>query len=89
MLFVVSAINAETGFARTTAAEHYGWLVPVVAGFTVAGVAWALLTSRSAPDDVTHIVSRCECEECGGTVLGDWRLCPHCGYRFPDNKKAS
>jgi hypothetical protein len=81
LLALLYYVNADTGFAHTTATTGLGWLVPLIAGIVSGGVAWALLVSRPA-DDGARPIDRCRCAVCGGTVLGDWRLCPHCGERL-------
>lgn len=76
-------VNAGDGFALCTATTRLGWLVPIVAGVGIAGVAFVLLSDRpigSEGEDV--VLAQACCSECGGIIRGDWRLCPHCGARL-------
>ena len=58
------------------------WLLPVAAGFMVAGVSWILLgqTPRRGMD-VSPSDRLQACPSCSGDVAEGWRLCPWCGYR--------
>ena len=60
------------------------WLVPVVAGVVVGGVAWAML----APARISAS-ARERCAHCGALVLEGWRICPHCGHRFDEVREAA
>lgn len=85
LLALITLLNADDGFAHTTATTGLGWTVPLIAGVLTGAMAWALLVSRrdaAQPDPPS--AERCACTSCGGIVLGDWRLCPHCGERLAE-----
>jgi hypothetical protein len=90
VLAVILLVNADDGFSRTTVAEGMGWLVPILAGVVTGVVAWALLATRRREDSKpTDLGPHCTCSLCGGSVRGDWRLCPHCGARLADTGGAT
>lgn len=79
---ILGVLDAE-GLGGCSITSGWGVLVPIVTGLFVGGAAWGFL---AAPDerDADNASSRRECPKCGGTILGDWRLCPHCGARLMD-----
>jgi hypothetical protein len=89
LLALVYVGNAEGGFENTTAATGMGWLVPVLAGGVTAALAWALLASSRKSDETSELSPRGECTQCGGSILGDWRLCPHCGALLPPGDSSA
>ncbi|HSK46865.1 MAG TPA: hypothetical protein VLA05_02540 [Coriobacteriia bacterium] len=89
LLAFIDLANAGQGFIHTTAATSYGWIIPIVAGGVIGLVALALLAGEDAPAHSAMHPSSCKCSQCGGTVLGEWRLCPHCGARLSENGTAS
>jgi hypothetical protein len=86
LLGFVSLVNADQGFIGCTATTGLGWLVPLVSGLAVLGLAWALLTPRNDDQELGSGSQRCE--SCEGDVLDDWRLCPHCGAFIGDRPVA-
>lgn len=81
LLGVIYYVNADGGFATCTVSTGLGWTVPVVAGLTASGLAWALTVSAHGRQGRTRVAASV-CPACGGTVMDDWRLCPHCGQRI-------
>ncbi len=81
-----STVLLVAGSGGVTGAETppVAWFVPVLVAAGIACLMWAILsTRRSDPDaDIGLGVNSC-CTKCGGTIHSDWRLCPHCGERFP------
>jgi len=76
---VVLLVNAGSGFAGCTSATQFGWVAPLLAASIIGALAWVLLSQhRTLDDDDPHAAS-IECPECGQTVMGEWRMCPHCG----------
>jgi len=86
MVMVVGLVVFNGGvLSGTTAATAAGWMMPVAAGITAAGVAWALTRPREEePDERQHALAGCAA--CGGTVFDEWRLCPHCGALLEDER---
>ncbi len=72
------------GGVGTASTTSVAWYMPVLAGACVACLAWAMLSGGGAKSDsdVGRGVDSC-CASCGGTIHSGWRLCPHCGERFP------
>ncbi len=66
--------DSQSAFARL------GWLVPLVAGILIGAITLVLLGGRSSDEreDETPVATS-ECAACGGSILTDWRMCPHCG----------
>ncbi|TDB39697.1 MAG: hypothetical protein D9V44_01685 [Actinobacteria bacterium] len=75
---LVLIVNAEAGYACTSAAE-FGWLAPLFAASIIGGLAWVLLSQDPRTPDDTESTPLAECPECGRSVLGQWRMCPYCG----------
>jgi len=88
LLALLDALNSGQGFGNTPAATTFGWMIPLVAGVVMAVVAVALLASGSSRDSEKGHNEACACSECGGTVRGEWRLCPHCGARLAESGSA-
>lgn len=80
---VLSLLNAE-GFKGCTVTAGWGVLVPIITGVFVGGAAWGFFSVRDDEISSSNAAVRCECPVCGGTILGDWRLCPHCGSRITE-----
>jgi hypothetical protein len=79
LLLALELVNGRHGFAATTAAQPLGWLMPIVAGLTIALVSVVLL-GRTPPGARDHREPRIEsCSHCGRRILDDSRLCPYCG----------
>ena len=77
-VFLVVA-NAGAGFTLSSVAGAFGWILPIVAGVAVGGLAWSLhrggrLRARSKPTLATA-----RCDSCGSAMMESWRLCPYCG----------
>ncbi len=83
VLGLLLALNAEEGFANCTATTGAGWVLPLVSGVLVLGLAWSLSRGGHARTE-SRSSAHHACEACGGTVFGDWRMCPHCGQRFSE-----
>jgi DNA-directed RNA polymerase subunit RPC12/RpoP len=65
------------------------WLLSVVTGIAAAWFAWtfaAPVDSAEHSDIGNHTMV--QCPECGGAVYSEWRLCPHCGARVPEEVVA-
>jgi ribosomal protein S27AE len=79
---ILGVLDAK-GLAGCSLTSGWGVFVPIITGLFIGGAAWGFL---AVPDERTaeNSNSRRECPECGGTILGDWRLCPHCGARLPE-----
>jgi len=75
---------ASSGGVAGGEVSAVAWYVPVLAGASIAGLMWAMLSARhsDADGDIGLGVNSC-CTACGGTIHSDWRLCPHCGERLP------
>jgi hypothetical protein len=78
-VLLFSSGSAAPGFTTSVA-----WYMPVLAGACIACLAWAMLSGAGAESDsdVGRGVDSC-CAACGGAIHSAWRLCPHCGERFP------
>jgi len=89
-LLVVALVLTNGGMlSQTTAASNAGWLMPVAAGLTAAGVAWTLTRVRSnSSDDAADEHTVTACTTCGGSVFDEWRLCPHCGTMLSRSRRA-
>jgi len=74
---------AGPGLGSGSVATPIAWYLPLVAGVSIAGLTWAMLSAEARePDaDVGRGVDSC-CASCGGTIRSEWRLCPHCGERL-------
>lgn len=89
LLGALALLNANDGFDGTSAATAFGWLVPLGA-VVLTGVLAASLYSIRSPGPSEHEgFGVCRCSQCGGTVLGEWRLCPHCGTALGDADSAA
>lgn len=64
------------------ATEGHGGLsalvVPLVSALAVGGVVFAVSRNVSSGD----APSGAACPRCGGSVMAQWRLCPHCGTQL-------
>ena len=80
LLAVVAVLNGGSGFAFCTASTPLGWLVPLISGLAIGGVALALLDSSGRHRDVSSPPSESTtCASCSSPIGEEWRLCPHCG----------
>jgi len=84
LLGVLSFLNSGGGFAAATAATPLGWLVPLGAIALSGALAFSLYSLRSPMQTESESRGVCRCTKCGGTVMGEWRLCPHCGVSLSD-----
>jgi hypothetical protein len=75
VLLVVAALTRSANGPHSSLSA-LSWIVPIVAGFLVGGVAWALL----ATGDTLPSRARSHCAACGSSILEGWRICPHCGH---------
>jgi hypothetical protein len=83
-------LNAGNGFTGCTGTAPWGWILPLVAGFLIGGVAWVLLFTRSPRDGGGGAATRSvPCPTCSKAVLADWRMCPYCGRRLLLDEAAS
>jgi hypothetical protein len=78
------AINADWGFSGCTGTSVFGWVLPIVAGLLIGGVAWFLLFSApnytASGEERRHSVP---CPSCTKAVMTGWRMCPYCGRVLP------
>ncbi len=78
------AINADWGFSGCTGTSVFGWVLPILAGLLIGGVAWFLLLSATnygaGKGDRPHSVP---CPSCTKAVMTGWRMCPYCGRILP------
>ncbi len=80
MLAVLALLNGGIGFGSCTAMTGLGWIVPLVAGLIIGGVALVLLdTSQSNADSSADTLRASTCASCGSPIISEWRMCPHCG----------
>lgn len=80
MLGVLAMLNGGVGFTSCTAMTGLGWMVPLVAGLTIGGVALLLLdTSESVSGLDSAAMNASTCASCGSPIIAEWRMCPHCG----------
>jgi hypothetical protein len=79
VLFAVAILSRSVD-GRGSSLTALNWIVPIVAGFLVGGVAWALL----ATGDRLPSRPRIRCTACGSSILDGWRICPHCGHFVGD-----
>lgn len=90
LLAVIFVVNADGGFAGSTAATPMGWTIPLIAGVMVGGLAWLLLADSHAQEpsrgEPPHSVA---CATCGKSCLETWRLCPHCGTLIGEGRNRS
>ncbi len=84
LLGALSWLNSGDGFTGATAATSFGWLVPIGAIALGGVLAFSLYSLRSPKQTEPDALGMCRCSRCGGTVLGEWRLCPHCGVSLSD-----
>ena len=85
LLGLLDAVNAGSGFERTTAATAFGWMLPILLGFVCVMLVRALITTGRDQRPSTASRTR-RCAACGGSVLDSWRLCPHCGEPLGDEE---
>lgn len=75
-------VNGHDGFVVSAAATEPGWLVPLISGAAVAGIVWSVMRAEATGSSQGGEHSPSSCHACGGMVLEDWRMCPHCGVQF-------
>ena len=78
LLAVLDLLDRDAGFAGSTAASTFGWVLPIMLGAIGVALARSLIQGRRV-DSEAFAGHSCNCAACGGSVLVDWRLCPHCG----------
>ncbi len=78
MVGLLLLVNAESGFSGCTGTTAYGWMALLLAASIIGGLAWVLLGQESGSDRPGSSAA-VPCPSCGGDVLCEWRLCPHCG----------
>lgn len=80
LLGVLALLNGGTGFTSCTAMTGIGWIVPLVAGLIIGGVALLLLDMpHSSGGASTEQLQASTCASCGSPIISEWRMCPHCG----------
>lgn len=87
LVVYLNYVNGQDGFMASTAATNPGWLVPLISGVSVAGIVWSVMRSDIAANQLGEH-ARSSCETCGGMVLEDWRMCPHCGEQFESDPRT-
>lgn len=80
MLGALALLNGGTGFTSCTAMTGIGWIVPLVAGLIIGGVALLLLDMpHSSAETSAEELRASTCASCGSPIISEWRMCPHCG----------
>ena len=83
VLGTLSFLNRDVGFASCTAMADYVWVTLLLAGLIIGGVILLLLDFPEADECVSDsTVVTSTCASCGGSIIEDCRLCPHCGEMF-------
>jgi hypothetical protein len=83
-------VNGQEGYVACTIASGPGWLVPLLTGVGIAGIVWSRLRTQGDVRGGRRVsLTQCHCGTCGGRVLEDWRLCPHCGASLADTSTSS
>ncbi len=80
LAFLAALLVLDSGgsLAGSTAVTSTGFLVPLLTGVVVAGVAWLLL-AEDEPDRSVSSDRVARCAGCGRLVPTQRRLCPFCG----------
>lgn len=82
LLGVLYLLNPGVGFAQTTIATRFGWVLPLISGLIAIMLGWGLLVGVRSSRQSDGRAPDGRCPSCGGPVRGEWRLCPHCGERI-------
>ena len=85
-LGLLALLNGSDGFGACTGFLGWGWVVPLFAGFVIAGVLWFLSgeTPKYTGAEELERPGERGCSTCGGPVMSSWRLCPRCGSWLED-----
>ncbi len=86
---LVVLVNAECGFVVCSGFSPYGWVIPLVAGVVLGSVVMLLLNQTDDSEEEGPEFHTTTCTACGGTILDEWRLCPHCGQVRDDDMETS
>ncbi|HET6350761.1 MAG TPA: hypothetical protein VFG89_01350 [Coriobacteriia bacterium] len=75
-------VRSPDGFRGLTSTE-LAIGAPLLAGLVLGVVSWALMTGP-IEEEPESLGEQEACRSCGGTVMSEWRLCPHCGAILSD-----
>lgn len=79
---ILAFVDSPSGLQGLNATE-LAVGAPLLAGLVIGIVSWALMAGP-VEDEPESLGEQGVCGTCGGNVLSEWRLCPHCGAILSD-----